>query len=310
LLEPVIRERGPLLMMEAAERELRVDLAPLVERGDLEVVPNETWATSAEAFDRIFAGGKGWRMDRFYREMRKATGILMEEGAPVGGKYSFDPENRKRWRGEPVAPEPPVFPVDPVKTEVLELVETHFPNHPGRLDATALPASAADAEALWSWAMTNCLPLFGPYEDAMSTASAGLFHTRVSALLNNGRLLPRRLVDDVAALDVAIASKEGFIRQVLGWREFMRHVHRVTDGFRDLPEGRGRNVLGAVEPLPPAFWGEPSGLHCLDHVVDEVWATGYGHHITRLMVLSNLATLLGVDPQELSDWFWGAYGDA
>jgi deoxyribodipyrimidine photolyase-related protein len=114
------------------------------------------------------------------------------------------------------------------------------------------------------------------------------------------------VVDEAAALDIPLASREGFIRQVLGWREFVRHVHEVTDGFRAVPPG----PLQAARPLPPAFWGTRSGLACLDHVVADVWREGWSHHITRLMVLSNLATLLDVSPRELTDWFWVAYVDA
>ena len=310
LLEPVAQERGPLVMMEAAERELREDLRPLVESGLLSIVPNETWLTTHDQFEATFSGDRAWRMDRFYREARKASGILMEKGKPIGGKYSFDAENRKRWPGEPAAPKPPQFLEDAIKSEVVEFVEDAFADHPGRLDVEQLPATQKDAETLWAWALEHCLPLFGPYEDAMSTASASLFHTRTSALMNNGRLLPRRIIGDVLALDIPLASQEGFIRQVFGWREFMRHVHLATDGFRSLAPDAQPNFFDAREPLPPAFWGEPSGLRCLDHVVEEVWDTGYGHHITRLMVLSNLATLLGLDPRAVTDWFWVAYVDA
>jgi deoxyribodipyrimidine photolyase-related protein len=144
----------------------------------------------------------------------------------------------------------------------------------------------------------------------MSVESRSLFHTRISALLNNGRLLPARVVRDVEALAIPLASKEGFIRQVLGWREFIHHVHAQTEGFRTLDLEGSPNALGAKERLPRAFWGEPSGLRCLDRVVEEVWETGYGHHITRLMILSNLATLLSIDPREETDWFWVAYIDA
>jgi deoxyribodipyrimidine photolyase-related protein len=212
------------------------------------------------------------------------------------------------------------------------------------IDLGALPATAEDAESLWRWAMISCLPLFGPYEDAMSRSSSGLFHTRASGLLNLHRLLPTRVVAEVAELDLPLASKEGFIRQVLGWREFMRHVHETTNGFRDLPEGRPRcskrpgdggwsrwsglawdgsgtddeldggacpSALGAERNLPLCFWPEsPSGLECLDRVVQDVWREAWSHHITRLMVLANIATLLDVAPRELSDWFWIAYVDA
>jgi deoxyribodipyrimidine photolyase-related protein len=177
----------------------------------------------------------------------------------------------------------------------------------------------------------------------MSQRSRSLFHTRISSLVNIHRLLPSRLISEVAGMKLSLESKEGFIRQILGWREFVRHVHEATDGFRRLPAGKtpvekvagdgghrrwagkpwksskkimamdgGASpcALGCETPLPPAFWGERSGLACLDAVVSDVWAEGYSHHITRLMILSNLATLLDVRPRELADWFWVAYTDA
>ncbi len=177
----------------------------------------------------------------------------------------------------------------------------------------------------------------------MSTLSTGLFHTRLSALLNIHRLTPRNILRDTEKMEIPLASKEGFIRQILGWREFVRHVHLATDGFRRLPGGgppvaaapgdggyrqwRGKpwpssphpadpdggaepNFLSGETPLPPAYWGQKSGLSCLDRVAADVWAEGYSHHITRLMILANLATLLDVRPREITDWFWVAYTDA
>jgi deoxyribodipyrimidine photolyase-related protein len=177
----------------------------------------------------------------------------------------------------------------------------------------------------------------------MSSQSSGLFHTRISALLNLQRLLPDRVIAETAKMDLPLPSKEGFIRQVLGWREFVHQVHVVTDGFRKLPgvepfvdkrpgdggyrrwrskawkqiqtkdDPRGGafpSFLGCRTPLPPAYWGEKSGLFCLDRVVSNVWEEGYSHHITRLMILANIATLLDVSPRELTDWFWVAYTDA
>ncbi len=344
LLEPVATELGPLRVMRPAEWELRADLGPLVAKKRIEVIAHEGWLTTREQFEAAFEGGRRWRMDAFYRHVRKETGVLMRDGKPVGGKLSFDTENRKPWRGEPRAPRPPRHPVDAIKREVLDLVESEFSAHPGRLEAETLAATARDAKRAWRWARRHCLVHFGPYEDAMSRRSRTLFHTQISALLNLHRLLPARAVADVAAMRLPIASQEGFIRQILGWREFVFHVHDATDGFRRLPDGSqppcaatpgdggyrrwsgkrwraGRaparigggalpSALGAHAPLPPAFWGVRSGLACLDEVVSDVWETGYGHHITRLMVLSNLATTLGVSPRELADWFWVAYTDA
>ncbi|MEQ1507061.1 MAG: cryptochrome/photolyase family protein [Myxococcota bacterium] len=305
VLDEVVAERGPLVAMVPAERELRADLGPLVERGGIELVPHEGWLTTDADFAAL--GGSPWRMDAFYRGVRRRTGILMDSGKPVGGKFSLDADNREAWRGEPPAPAPLTFRPDAVTSEVCDLVRARFADHPGRVEPERLPATAADAEALWDWARRRCLPQFGTYEDAMSTASGGLFHTRISPLLNNLRLLARRVVDDVAQDDtVPLNSREGFVRQVLGWREYVRHVHAATDGFADRADR-----LGRADPLPRAYWeGAPSGLRCLDTLVAQVWDEGWTHHIPRLMVLSNLACLLDVAPTALSDWFWEAYVDA
>jgi deoxyribodipyrimidine photolyase-related protein len=191
-------------------------------------------------------------------------------------------------------------------------------DHPGSLTPEALPATRDDVERAWAWAKSSCLRHFGPFEDAMSSRSRNLFHTRISPLLNLQRLGARRVLDDVLAMDLPLPSQEGFVRQVLGWREFVRHVHDATDGFRVVrgevqPSIDGAScvsMLGAGRPLPPAYWGARSGLRCLDEVVANVWQDGTSHHITRLMVLSNIATLLDVSPRELTDWFWAAYIDA
>lgn len=304
-LRPLAATLGPLRVMRPAERELREDLAPLVADGALEELPHEGWLTTRAHFETSHAGPP-WRMDAFYRTVRKATGVLMHTGKPAGGKWSFDTENRRPWKGEPPAPTPPSMTPDAVTDEVVALVRQRFGQHPGTVDPASLPATRDDAERLWTWAQATCLPHFGPFEDAMTTHSSGLFHTRIAPVLNLHRLLPARVVRDVERMDdVPLASREGFIRQVLGWREFVRHVHEATDGFRTVPlESR------AARPLPPAFWGTPSGLRCLDHVVADVWREGWSHHITRLMVLANLATLLDISPREITDWFWVAYTDA
>ncbi|MBC7794843.1 MAG: cryptochrome/photolyase family protein [Clostridia bacterium] len=345
-----LRDLTPMRMMEAAERELRTDVSELTRAGLLTVLPHEGWLTSRAQFLE-HAGAVPWRMDAFYKGVREDTGILMENGRPVGGRYSFDTENRQPWNGTPPAPKPPVFAVDAVTDEVVELLQTRFDHHPGEPHPEYLPATADDARALWRNALVERLPFFGPYEDAMAAQEPGLFHSRVSAMVNIHRLLPRELLDDVVAANIPLPSKEGFVRQLLGWREYMHHVHVETDGFRTLPPSKrataavGKQIIaaqagdggyerwsgrawpastgdnlndgGAVPsfmdshtPVPPAYWGKPSGLACLDHVVSDVWRDGYSHHITRLMVLSNIAQLLDIEPRELTDWFWAAYIDA
>lgn len=295
-----------LVTMTPAERELRHDLRDVA----IEYAPDDTWLTTPNDF----SDEPPYRMDAFYRRVRKRTKILMQGGSPIGGKWSHDAENRKPWRGERPVPIRPSFPPDAITREVLELVERQFPDHFGSLAGFDLPATAKDAERVWAFARAELLPWFGPWEDAMSSAHPDLFHTRVSALVNLSRLLPARLVADVHADfktgHLGIASAEGFIRQLLGWREYVRHIHRVTDGFRTEGMANAPNALGCDQPLPPAYWGQRSGMNCLDTVVRQVLADGYSHHITRLMVLSNIATLAGVTPRALCDWFWFGYIDA
>ena len=319
-VEALAAQPEPLAMMRPAERELRAELAPLVESGRLELLEHEGWLTTTEDF-RLATEGRAWRMDAFYRQVRRRLDLLMEKGKPIGGRFSFDAENRQAWNGKPPAPKLPSFEVDAITEEVCALVREHYEDHPGVLRPERLPASAADVERAWAWALERCLPTFGPFEDAMSTRSRHLFHTQISPLLNLQRLPAKRVIDDVVRADIPLPSKEGFIRQIVGWREYVRHVHEATDGFRvihgaaqpcaDTPDrGSLTSFLGAANPLPPAYWGKPSGLRCLDEVVGAVWEDGYSHHITRLMVLSNIAMLLDASPRELTDWFWVAYIDA
>lgn len=339
-LEPLATELGAIEVMRPAERELRAELSPLVEAGRLTLLPHEGWLTTADDFHQS-QDGPPWRMDAFYRHVRRRLGVLMENGKPMGGRFSFDAENRRPWRGDPPPPALPTFTVDAITEEVCGLVRDRMDRHPGVLTPERIPATRADAERVWAWALAECLPTFGPFEDAMSTRSRSLFHTQISSLLNIQRLSAQRLVADVASdARIPLASREGFVRQVLGWREYMHHAHEATDGFRVVagvvqatasrpgdggyggwseaawptPEGGDggslASHLGSDRPVPPAYWGTSSGLRCLDTVVASVWEDAYSHHITRLMVLANLATLLDVSPRALTDWFWVAYIDA
>jgi len=341
-IRQLLTQYGPLKSMEPSEFQLREELKPLVAENLIQVVPHPAWITSTEEFITCQALSPPWRMDSFYRSIRKKTGILMDGKKPIGGKFSFDAENRRFWKGHPAVPDLLQFPTDPIKAEVCEMVRMQFNEHPGTLNVGSIPSTRQDAMAQWQWAKDMCMENFGPYEDSMSTDSSNIFHTRISSLLNNCRLLPAPLVADVLELDIPINSKEGFIRQVLGWREFVRHVHMLTDGFRRI---NGRSVqiesepgsggyenwsqkrwihpgnsltdggsapseLGASNQLPPAYWGQKSGLNCLDIVVSNVWQESHSHHITRLMILCNIATLLDISPRQITDWFWIAYTDA
>jgi deoxyribodipyrimidine photolyase-related protein len=323
-----------LTMMQPAERELRLDIDAAVQSGlKLAIVPDSTWLSTEEDFLSVFGpfkAGRSYVMDRFYRAQRQQTGILMEKHKPVGGKFSYDAENRRPYRGQPPIPTPPAFTSDSLTEEVIKLVQENYSHHFGSIEGCDFPVTQQDADAAWAFALGHLLPHFGPYEDAMRDDELQLFHSRMSALINLGRLLPAKMIADVelAFLEghIPLACAEGFIRQLLGWREFMRHLHQQTDGYRlladtvaqeegvkpaeNLYSGATPSALSASLPLPAAYWGVASGLHCLDTVVAQVIQDGWSHHITRLMVLSNLATLCGFSPRQLTDWFWFAYVDA
>ncbi|WP_263380627.1 cryptochrome/photolyase family protein [Granulicella paludicola] len=338
-----------------AERELRTELQSAQAEGlRITFAPDTAWLSTSADFTTAFPNAatkplrQRYLMDTFYRHMRQKTGLLMERAhstsapKPVGGKYSLDAENRKPWRNEIAVPIRPTFAPDDLTREVIAMILERHPDTFGSLDNFDLAVTRADAETAWRFALERLLPWFGPWEDAMSTQHPDLFHSLTSPLLNLTLLRPQQLVEDVAAAHaeglIPLASAEGFIRQVLGWREFMRHLHEATDGFRTLdplpqdchPEqsegpafrmdqndhdsetwvGASPNHLNANLSLPPVYWGKPSGMNCMDTVVSGVIANGWSHHITRLMVLSNLATLCGFSPRELTDWFWFAYIDA
>ena len=312
-----------LVVNRPAERELRVELSDAKAAGlRLREVADTAWLSTFEDFEKVFGkprdhtgpGRRQYLMDRFYRAMRQSSGLLMRGGKPIGGKLSFDAENRKPYRGEVAVPPRPTFAPDAITREVMELIEQRHPDHFGKLDGFDLPVTRHDAEAAWAFALEHLLPHFGPWEDAMSTAHPDLFHSMTSPTINLTLLRPRDVVEQVAeafaAGHIPLASAEGFIRQLLGWREFMRHIHDVTDGFRTLEPNAAPSFLDAQRPLPPVYWGTPSGMRCMDTVVAGVVDNGWSHHITRLMVLSNLATLCGFSPRELTDWFWFGYVDA
>jgi deoxyribodipyrimidine photolyase-related protein len=342
-----------LTCTQPAERELRLDLESAQKSGlALQLVPDSAWVSTTRDFTETYGPlkpGKSYVMDRFYRRMRQKTGILMQGSKPRGGQFSLDSENRKAFRNQVPVPKPPSFAPDAITAEVIAMVENVYPHHFGTSADFDLPCAQAECDRFWSFFLDHLLPHFGPFEDAMRDDHLQLFHSKTSVLLNLGRLLPADLIRDVAEHaeqeKAPLSSCEGFIRQLLGWREFMRHIHEQTDGYRLLkdhvPQERSRrpqepspdqtpaavaayqspspadpyagarpSALHASRPLPAVYWGAKSGLHCVDTVVAQVIHEGWSHHITRLMVLSNLATLCGFSPRELTDWFWFAYIDA
>ena len=328
VLAELCDELGGITVTKPAELSLRRSIQPLVEAGHLTVLEHKGWLTTTEDFIKGAGENAPWRMDKFYRYIRKNYSIMLEDdGKPVGGKWSLDDENRLPWDGAVDLPETLRFEPDEITLEVIEMVEKKYAHHPGKIVAENLPSSLEDAKRLWDWAKASVMYYFGPYEDAMTQEHRTLFHTTMSSLVNFGRIMPSTLLNDALALDIPLNSKEGFIRQIIGWREFVHHVHGLTDGFatgstpvkaRPAAGWEGEwpaakitpNVLENSYELPPTFWGEKSGMLCLDTAVSDVVETGYAHHIPRLMVLANIGNLLGIHPRELTDWFWAMFTDA
>ena len=279
--------------------------------GSLRVVPNGLWLTTAEEFDTWAEGRKTLRLEYFYRAARKRRGWLMKDGRPAGGKWNYDADNRQTPPAGHVFPEAPALPPDELTRTVMGEVEAAYPEHFGSLDGFGWPVTREDAlDALRDF-LHRRLPEFGPYEDAMVAGEPVLYHSLLSPALNLGLVHPQEVCERALehAADpengVPLQSIEGFIRQVLGWREFIRHVYRTQ-----MPELREANGLEHDGALPAAYWGGPTRMRCLGETVGQLRATGHTHHIQRLMVLGNLALIARVDPRELNEWFLACYVDA
>ncbi len=279
---------------------------------DFEIRPDRTFFCSRQEFRLWAKQHPHLRLEFFYRDMRKKTGVLMERGQPAGGRWNFDPENRKTFgKAGPgfLLPKPQTFPPDRISQEVIELVNRHFPENPGTLENFNLPVTASDAKAALDDFVTNRLPDFGAYQDAMWTDQPFLYHSRISATMNLKLLDPRTVVmavEDAYHRGTApLAAVEGYVRQIIGWREYVRGVY-----WTYMPEYIERNALEAHEPLPDLYWHGQTDMNCLKQAVGQTLAFGYAHHIHRLMVTGLFSLLFGVDPVEIHKWYLAIYWDA
>jgi deoxyribodipyrimidine photolyase-related protein len=249
-------------------------------------------------------------MEFFYREMRRKTGLLMAaDGKPEGGRWNLDKENRKPPRRGVNYPEPMHFAQDETTREVMTLVSDRFASHFGRLEKFALPVTADQARTALKHFIRTALPDFGTYQDAMVTGQDWLYHSWLSPALNLGLLTPLEVAQAAAQAyakgDAPLNAAEGFIRQIIGWREYVRGYY-----WLEMPDVADANALGADRPLPEFYWTGRTDMLCLAEAVRNTRDHGYAHHIQRLMVLGNFAMLAGVRPQDVADWFLVVYADA
>ncbi|HEV7268844.1 MAG TPA: cryptochrome/photolyase family protein [Falsiroseomonas sp.] len=260
---------------------------------------------------RAWAGTrKQLRMEFFYREMRRATGLLMQApDQPDGGQWNFDQDNREALPRDRRPPQPRRFPPDAITREVMALVAREFPGHFGTLDAVAWPVTAEEAQAALDDFIRHRLPDFGRFQDAMAEGEPTLFHALIGAALNVGILDPRAACAAAEracrAGDAPLNAAEGFIRQILGWREYVRGLYWLR-----MPAYRETNALAATRPLPWFYWSGETEMACLRAAIGQTRDLAYAHHIQRLMVTGNFALLAGLDPAQVNEWYMVVYADA
>lgn len=260
-------------------------------------------------FARWAEGRRHLRMETFYRGMRRRTGLLMDGSEPVGGRWNFDPDNRKRLPKGHRLPDRIGFQPDATTREAIALVEREFAGHFGDLATFSWPVTRADALAALKHFIEQCLPTFGHYQDAMKAGAPYLYHALLSPPLNAGLLIAEEVCwaaerayrDGTAPLNCV----EGFIRQILGWREYVRGVY-----WARMPEYRETNALGAGRNLPWFYWSGETKLNCIANVVADTRRHAYAHHIQRLMVTGNFALIAGLDPAQVEEWYLIVFADA
>ena len=275
----------------------------------VEILADIRFLCSKIQFYTWAAARRELRMEYFYRDMRRQTGVLMDGDKPAGGKWNFDAENRSGPPANLVVPAHPQFTPDAITAEVLALVSARFGDHFGSLGGFAMPVTRANAEAAFADFLEHRLPTFGQYQDAMVAGEDFMFHANISAAMNLGLLDPLAVAQaaeaEYRAGRAPLNAAEGFIRQVIGWREYVRGMY-----WLDMPGMAQANALGAQRPLPDFYWTGETDMACLADCVRTTRDNAYAHHIQRLMVLGNFALLAGIEPGQVADWFLVVYADA
>ncbi|MDD3325635.1 MAG: cryptochrome/photolyase family protein [Zoogloea sp.] len=273
------------------------------------MVDGEHFLTTRSEAAELFEGRKQWLMEHFYRAMRRRHGVLMDGDKPAGGQWNFDHDNRKPWPGTPPEPRDPRPRHD--HSALWQSIVAAGVESFGKPQADALPWPLNRAEALdqLDAFVAEALPHFGDYQDALSTRGWRLFHSLLSFALNTKMLGPREVVARTEAAwragQVPLAAAEGFIRQILGWREYVRGIY-----WARMPGYAEANALGHTRPLPAWFWTGKTQMRCLAESIGQSLEHAYAHHIQRLMVIGNFALLAGLDPAEVHRWYLGIYIDA
>lgn len=290
-----------LEMMKAIQKSIGITV---------DILPDTRFLASHAEFAAWAKGKKQLRMEFFYREMRKKYNILMEmDGKPVGGKWNYDKENRKPPKAGMTSPPRISHQKSAITNEVLALVKKHFSKNFGTLEPFHYAVTREQALIELEHFITNLLPFFGAYQDAMVEGEPYLYHSLISSYLNAGLLLPLEICQKAEAAyctgKAPLNAVEGFIRQILGWREYIRGIY-----WQFMPEYGERNTLNATRPLPKFYWGAPTDMFCIAETVRHTRDHAYSHHIQRLMITGNFALLAGLNVKEVQAWYLAVYSDA
>ena len=275
----------------------------------LDIRPDGRFLCSQLEFKVWAEGRKQLRMEYFYRDMRRKTGLLMDGDQPVGGTWNFDSENRKAADIDLLMPRPRAFAPDAITREVLQLVAARFGDHFGDLSPFGFAVTRRDAEAAFAAFIDQSLPQFGDYQDAMLSGEPFLYHAVISQYLNCGLLDPMRVCQQVEAAyregRAPLNAAEGFIRQIIGWREFVRGIYWLK-----MPGYERSNFFAHTRPVPDFYWTGDTDMACIRAAVLQTKELAYAHHIQRLMLTGNFALLAGIDPHALHEWYLSVYADA
>lgn len=271
----------------------------------------EHFLSAREEVGDFFRGRKTFVMEAFYRHMRRKWGILMDGEQPLSGRWNYDAENRNALPQGLTPPAP--FNFDHDVSEIVDLIRSLEIKTIGRIDAANFPwpLDHQEARQLLDHFLAHGLAHFGTYQDAMDTASPFVYHSRLSFAMNLKLLSPREIVQKTLDYwqahpeQIDLAQVEGFIRQIIGWREFMRGIY-----WANMPEYGQLNYFGHQRPLPAFYWTGDTRMNCLRHAITQSLDLAYAHHIQRLMITGNFANLLGVHPDAVDAWYLGIYIDA
>ena len=276
---------------------------------EVEILPDDRFICSKSEFRDWAEGRKHLTMEHFYREMRRKTGLLMEGEKPAGGDWNYDAENRESFDGEPAVPARPKFEPDDITREVIALVEDRFGDHFGQLEPFEWPVTSDQAEQAADAFFAERIEKFGPYQDAMVHGADDLYHSMLSTSINIGLIDPLKLCERAeqayAQGKAPLNSVEGFIRQIIGWREYVRGFY-----WHEMPGLADANALDASRPLPEFFWTGETDMRCLADCIRSTYDNAHAHHIQRLMVLGNFCLIAGIDPRDVQDWYLAVYADA